>query len=162
MFDAVLRKLEAIEPLIDAVNKDEITALSSFLYERITHPDSYVVFLGETSSGKSSIINGFVGKDILPVKAIPTTAAITEIDVTDASQEESYSVSIANEIRAVAGSVLILIIKFRCQFLPVIKKRQHEFHKEHAASDLAVRPLREKDFLHLSRDRFQLCGKFRV
>jgi len=90
MFDDVLRKLEAIEPLIDAVNKEEITALSHFLYERIVHPDSYVVFLGETSSGKTSIINGFVKQDILPVKAIPTTAAITEIDVVDSSQDESY------------------------------------------------------------------------
>ena len=90
MFENVLAKLEALEPLISATKDDNIKALSSFLYERITHPDSYLVFLGETSCGKSSIINGFLNENILPVKASPSTAAITEIELSGEKKDDSY------------------------------------------------------------------------
>ena len=90
MFENVLAKLEALEPLISATKDDNIKALSSFLYERITHPASYLVFLGETSCGKSSIINGFLNENILPVKASPSTAAITEIELSGEKKDDSY------------------------------------------------------------------------
>ena len=90
MFNETLKRLEALEPLIEAVDREDITTLSEFLYDRIIHPDSYVVFLGETSSGKTSILNGFMERDILPVKAIPTTAAITELAITGEPSEDNY------------------------------------------------------------------------
>lgn len=90
MFSKNLSKLEALEPLIDAVNDEEITALAKFLYERITHPDSYLVFLGEFSSGKSSIINGLLKETVLPVSSAPTTAAITEVELTSDIEEDEY------------------------------------------------------------------------
>ena len=91
MFNETLKRLETLEPLIEAVDREDITTLSEFLYDRIIHPDSYVVFLGETSSGKTSILNGFIERDLLPVKAIPTTAAITELAITGEPSEDNYS-----------------------------------------------------------------------
>lgn len=90
IFENVLAKLEALEPLINATGDEDIRALSSFLYERITHPDSYLVFLGETSSGKSSIINGLFGENILPVKASPSTATITEVELSSEKKDDCY------------------------------------------------------------------------
>lgn len=54
MFEDKLKNIEKIEPLIDITGKQEISAMAKFLYERIKNHDSYLVFLGETSSGKSS------------------------------------------------------------------------------------------------------------
>lgn len=94
MFELSISKLEKLEPLVSMTGKPEIGAMSKFLYERITHPDSYVVFLGETSSGKSSIINGLLGAPVLPMKANPTTAAITEIELCDdATVDEYYAIN---------------------------------------------------------------------
>ena len=93
MFNNSLQKLESLEPLIEVTKSNEIETLSRFLYERISNPDSYLVFLGETSSGKSSIINGFLGENILPVKAYPTTAAITEIELTDNSESQYMAIN---------------------------------------------------------------------
>ena len=90
MFEKVLAKLEALEPLIKATGDENIKALSSFLYERITHPDSYLVFLGETSSGKSSVINGLLNENIVPVKASPSTAAITEVEISAEKKDDSF------------------------------------------------------------------------
>ncbi|EDP73730.1 dynamin family protein, partial [Hydrogenivirga sp. 128-5-R1-1] len=38
-----------------------------------------IAFLGEFSSGKSSLINALLGKKILPAMDEPTTAAIVEV-----------------------------------------------------------------------------------
>ena len=63
MFDDLMNKLDKIEPLLEIVNDSSLTAGAHFLAERIENPNSYVTFLGETSSGKSTLINGY--KNIL-------------------------------------------------------------------------------------------------
>ena len=94
MFKHQLDKLETLDALITKLNDSEISVLERFLYERIKNPDSYVVFLGETSSGKSSIINGLLGETILPVKASPSTATITEVELsTDIAEDEYYAIN---------------------------------------------------------------------
>ena len=90
MFESLIKKLERLEPLVSITGKPEIDAMAKFLYERITHPDSYVVLLGETSSGKSSVINGLLGQPILPMQANPTTAAITEVELCDSACEDEF------------------------------------------------------------------------
>lgn len=79
MYERQLEKLAALQPVLEAVGSDELWGLAKFLYERIKNPDSYVVFIGETSSGKSTIINGLLQRHILPVSSVPTTGAIAEI-----------------------------------------------------------------------------------
>lgn len=75
----LLKKIEVILSAIKLLNNERLDILGEFLLQRIANPDNYVVFLGETSSGKSTIINSFIKKKILPVSSIPTTGAITEI-----------------------------------------------------------------------------------
>ena len=64
--------------------------MSKFLRQRIYQPDSYLVFLGESCSGKSTLINKLIGKDILPVSSIPSTGAITEVFFDRETTEEDY------------------------------------------------------------------------
>lgn len=90
MFKKQLEKLKALKPIIDATGSDEVLILTKFLYSRLKDPSSYVVFLGETSSGKSSIINGLLGENILPVSAAPSTASITEIELTTDLEQDEY------------------------------------------------------------------------
>lgn len=66
MFEALVEKLESLEDLVSMTGDPEIVAMSKFLCDRIMHPDSYVVMLGETSSGKSSVINGLWGLPFCP------------------------------------------------------------------------------------------------
>lgn len=94
MFENSINRLEMLEQLVSITGNPEIEAMSKFLYERIKHHDSYVVFLGETSSGKSSIINGLLDAPILPMKASPSTAAITEIELSNnCSGDEFYAIN---------------------------------------------------------------------
>lgn len=92
MYENQLNKLRALQPLLEVVDSSEINALAKFLYDRICNPDSYLVFLGETSSGKSSIVNGLIGEHLLPESSIPTTAVITEVELCKDITENQYLV----------------------------------------------------------------------
>lgn len=94
MFESSINKLEMLGQLVSMTGNSEIETMSKFLYERIKHHESYVVLLGETSSGKSSIINGLLEVPVLPMKANPSTAAITEIELnSNATNDEYYSIN---------------------------------------------------------------------
>lgn len=90
MLNKLIDKLNVLEPLIDKINKEELTAKYTFLCNRVMHPDFFAAFLGETSSGKSSVINGLLGSSVLPVAARPTTGVVTEIDI-NCEDENMYA-----------------------------------------------------------------------
>lgn len=78
-----IERFNEIKPLLKMADDEQLMTLAKFLNERIKNPESYVVFLGETSSGKSSLINGILKSQVLDVKPCPTTGAITEIQLCD-------------------------------------------------------------------------------
>ncbi len=90
-----LERFNEIKPLIKMADDDELMTLARFLYSRIKNPESYVIFLGETSSGKSSLINGMLQSELLTVKPYPTTGSITEIELCDTESTE-YSLIYKN------------------------------------------------------------------
>ena len=86
---------ETIDRLCNVANQlgsQNLYQVSLFLRQRINQPDSYVVFLGESCSGKSTIINSIIEKGILPVSSVPSTGAITEVFVDENADRDSYFV----------------------------------------------------------------------
>ena len=78
-FSDLKRKHEIIQNMIDAISDNELVTLSKFMRSRISHPESYVTMLGETSSGKTTLINGLLKEKILRTSAVPTTGSIVEV-----------------------------------------------------------------------------------
>lgn len=76
---ALFTMQDQIEAILSEVNKPELTVLGRFLRERIENPQAFVVMLGETSSGKSSLINGLLQREVLAAAVKPTTATVTEL-----------------------------------------------------------------------------------
>lgn len=74
------------------LDNQKLYQVSLFLRQRINQPDSYVVFVGESCSGKSTIINSLIRKDILPVSSVPSTGTITEVFVDENTDHDSYAV----------------------------------------------------------------------
>lgn len=92
MFADLMEKLDKIEPLLSLTGDEELKIGASFLADRIENPNSYVTFLGETSCGKSTLINGLLGRKVLSVKASPTTGAITEIELCSENEDCYFAI----------------------------------------------------------------------
>ncbi|MEI0447724.1 dynamin family protein [Brachyspira intermedia] len=84
------KKMELVYSLCEDINNTKLIILAKFLKNRIDNPDSFVVFLGETSSGKSSILNGLMQENILYVSSSPSTGSIIEIVSNNENKEKSY------------------------------------------------------------------------
>ena len=72
-----------VNRLVEKLKDDKLTVISDFLGDRIENADSYVMMFGETSSGKSTIVNGLMQENNLFVSASPSTGSITEIEFKD-------------------------------------------------------------------------------
>lgn len=85
-------KIDRLCALLKNSGEKEYYAAAAFLRQRIYHPDSYVVLLGESCSGKSTIINSFLDQPVLPVSGTPSTGAITEVCVDKNEKQIQYAV----------------------------------------------------------------------
>ncbi len=78
-------KLEKLLATVQNVSQEAGDSYQTFgvsariVTQRIRDPQSYVTVIGETSSGKSTILNGFLGRNLLPVNAAPTSGTVTHI-----------------------------------------------------------------------------------
>jgi GTP-binding protein EngB required for normal cell division len=75
-----------LEPILnlveDVAKRYQISALSGFLASTRSSAGQdkiSVAVLGRFKAGKSSFLNHFIGRDILPVGVVPVTAVVTEI-----------------------------------------------------------------------------------
>jgi len=77
--DSLLAVSTKLGEISDRIGAKNVLAAQRLLHVRILEPHSFVTLVGETSSGKSTIINGFLEKAVLPTAASPTTGAITQV-----------------------------------------------------------------------------------
>ncbi len=87
-------KYNTVNYLVKNIENEELTTISRFLGDRIYNTDSYVMMLGETSSGKSTIINGLMQENSLFVSSAPSTGTITEVELKEnITENELYAIN---------------------------------------------------------------------
>ncbi|WP_193769048.1 dynamin family protein [Metasolibacillus meyeri] len=75
----LIDNMDLIKTIIEKTENDSLMTMFYLLQERVDYPESFVTMLGETSSGKSSIINGLLGEQIIYTAAQPTTGTVIEL-----------------------------------------------------------------------------------
>lgn len=75
----LLENMSSIKIFVDKLQSESFSAMFKLLQERVEYPESFVTMLGETSSGKSSLINGLLGQEVIYTSARPTTGTIVEL-----------------------------------------------------------------------------------
>lgn len=76
--------------IINKSGNESIIASHKLLHSRLENPQSYTAIIGETSSGKSTIINGLFSKKILPSSAKPTTGTVTQLIINNAIIKQEF------------------------------------------------------------------------
>ena len=89
----LLNSLETNWDLLAKSPDEKMLPAMKLLHEHLENPRSYVTLAGETSSGKSTLINAFLGKKILPAKARPTTGTVTWIDYGASNEEKLFAIN---------------------------------------------------------------------
>ncbi|AWK49641.1 GTP-binding protein [Clostridium beijerinckii] len=88
-FKSCVDRQKRIDKVVNIIENEDITSKNLLVNERIINPAHYVVMLGETSSGKSALINSIFDKRVLVESVKPTTGVVTEV-VIDSDSEESF------------------------------------------------------------------------
>lgn len=67
--------------VLEEVGHKDLLGAAHLLDERIRNPRSFVTLVGETSTGKSTLVNSLLGRRLIPASAGPTTAVVTEVNL---------------------------------------------------------------------------------
>jgi len=100
VFENVIRKFAAVNTLAEKIGDQKIIELAKFLRDRIDQPDNFIAMLGETSSGKTTLLNGFLGGNYLYTSVKPSTAAIVELECTPEDVSQQYYAILRNATAA--------------------------------------------------------------
>lgn len=93
IFKSCIDRQKRIDKVVSILANDDITAKNLLIKDRIINPAHYVVMLGETSSGKSALINSIFDKKILVESVKPTTGIVTEVIIDSESQESIIAIN---------------------------------------------------------------------
>lgn len=89
----LLTALEKNWDLLAGSPDEKMLPAMKLLHEHLENPRSYVTLAGETSSGKSTLINAFLGRKFLAAAARPTTGTVTWIDYGASDEEKLYAIN---------------------------------------------------------------------
>lgn len=78
-FEKCISRQDKIDNIVELLDSKEIASKNLLVKDRVMNPAHYIVVLGETSSGKSTIINTIFNKKILKESVRPTTSVVTEM-----------------------------------------------------------------------------------
>jgi len=90
---SLIRTLDESWDLLAKSPDPNFVPAMDFLADRMANPKSYVTLTGETSSGKSTLINSFLGRKFLVAGAQPTTGTVTWIEYGLAEKERLFAVN---------------------------------------------------------------------
>lgn len=78
--------------LLEQGGDDVRASVARLLLSRLMLPQAYVTVVGETSTGKSSLINALLGQDLLPSSARPTTGVVTHVACRDEAASRYFAI----------------------------------------------------------------------
>ncbi|KAB1589471.1 hypothetical protein C5O75_023620 [Burkholderia cepacia] len=78
--------------MLEHCGDDARASVARLLLNRLTLPQAYVTVVGETSTGKSSLINALLGQDLLPSSARPTTGVVTHVACRDEAASRFFAI----------------------------------------------------------------------
>jgi GTPase Era involved in 16S rRNA processing len=93
IFKNCVDRQNRIDKVVNILDNDEITSKNLLIKDRIINPAHYIVMLGETSSGKSALINSIFQRKILVESVKPTTGIVTEVIIDESSEETLFAIN---------------------------------------------------------------------
>ena len=87
-----IRITKGIQAVFEDGREENLLAIARMLQLRLQKPQIFITICGETSTGKSSLVNGLFNRILLPVSASPSTAIVTHVACREKDIEEYYAI----------------------------------------------------------------------
>jgi GTP-binding protein EngB required for normal cell division len=87
---ALRQALDLASEIVDRYGLSSLNALLASCRTALAQQDITVAVVGRFKAGKSSFMNGFIGRSILSVGVVPVTAVVTEIRFGPTEKAEAY------------------------------------------------------------------------
>lgn len=84
---------EKVLPVVERFKDQDQITYGRLLFSRLQQQQAFVTVIGETTSGKSTLINGLLQNDILPANARPTNGTVVQLILSDQSKPEYYVIN---------------------------------------------------------------------
>lgn len=81
-----------LQAIFENESEENLLALARMLQLRLQKPQVYVTICGETSTGKSSLVNGLFNRILLLVSASPSTATVIHVACREKDSEEYFAI----------------------------------------------------------------------
>ena len=91
--ESCINRQSRIDRVVETLGNKDIIDKNLLVKDKVMNPAHYVVMLGETSSGKSTLINSILNKKILVESVKPTTGIVTEIVINKDSEESLVAIN---------------------------------------------------------------------
>ena len=101
VFETCIKRQEKIDSIVETLNIEDIKYKNLLVKDRIMNPSHFVVMLGETSAGKSTLINSLLSKKALPESVKPTTGVVTEVVISDDEEESLLKIKRDAQIESI-------------------------------------------------------------
>lgn len=93
IFEECINRQKRIDRVVRELGVDSIINKNLLIKERVINPSHYVVMLGETSSGKSTLINSLFENKVLIESVKPTTSVITEVVISNNCEDVCFLIN---------------------------------------------------------------------
>lgn len=84
---------EDLLPIINEIDDQDALTYGRLLCQRLHEYQAYVTVIGETSTGKTTLVNGLFSHDLLTPKAKPSSGTVVHFKLTDQETPEYYVVN---------------------------------------------------------------------
>jgi len=84
---------ENLLPTIEKLDDRDTLSYGRLLCQRLNEYQAYVTVIGETSTGKSTMINGLFARNLLPARAKPTSGTVVHLKLSEERKPEFYVVN---------------------------------------------------------------------
>ena len=77
--DSALKIATDLLPVLEGSGNEGALCVARMLWQRLSYPQGYVTVAGETSAGKSTLVNALLGDALLPSGARPTNGTVVHV-----------------------------------------------------------------------------------
>lgn len=91
--ERIIKLSQEVGEILKTSTDPKIRAAHLLLHARLKDPKIFVTLVGETSSGKSTLINAVLKEQLLPTSSRPTTGTVTQVQFTNSKEIQFFAIN---------------------------------------------------------------------